>query len=138
MKHQWANALLIITSLFGLAAGAEAQTRREAIVKVPYEFVVAGSTLPAGTYTINRLSDDRLAGLSIVSRKQRSGVLTLPNQFENHPVNNTKISLESVGGIYFLRSIDTPDGVYSFLLPNSALQMAKSAPTGNMSASGTH
>lgn len=48
MKQQWANALLIITSLFGLAAGAKAETHREVKVNIPHEFVAAGRTLPAG------------------------------------------------------------------------------------------
>jgi hypothetical protein len=54
MKQQWANVLLIITDLFGLAAGAKAETHREVIVKIPHEFVAAGRTLPAGTYTVSR------------------------------------------------------------------------------------
>ena len=49
LKHQWANVLLLVTSLFGLAAGAKAETHREVIVNIPYEFVVTGHTLPAGT-----------------------------------------------------------------------------------------
>ena len=138
MKQKWANLLLVITSLFGLAPGAKAVTHREVVVNIPHEFVVAGRTLPAGTYTVSRLSDDRLAGLSIASYEQRSGVLVLANQFESRPGDDTKISLERVGGMYFLRSIETLDGVYTFPLPHSALLMAKSAHTDNMSASGTH
>lgn len=138
MKQQWANVLLIITSLFGLAAGAKAETHRELIVKIPYEFVVAGRTLPAGTYTVSRLSDDRLAGLSIASYEGRSSVVVLANRFEDRPADDTKVRLERVGGMYFLRSIETLDGVYTFPLPHSALLMAKSAHTDNMSASGTH
>jgi len=138
MKQQLANVLLIITSLFGLAAGAKAETHREIIVKLPYEFVVAGRTLPAGTYTVSRLSDDRLAGLSIVSQEQRSGVLVLANQFENRPGDDTKVLFERVGDMYFLSSIVTLDGVYTLPLPRSAVLMAKSRHTDGMSASGTH
>ena len=138
MKQQLARVLLMIIGLFALVAGAKAETHREVIVKIPYEFVAGGRTLPAGTYTVSRLSDDRLAGLSIVSREQRTGVLVLPNQFENRPADDTKISFERVGDMYFLRSIETLDGVYSLSLPRSALLMAKSAHTDAMSASGTH
>ena len=139
MKQQWANVLLIITSLFGLAAGAKAETHREVIVNIPHEFVAAGRTLPAGTYTVSRLSDDRLAaGLSIVSQEQRSGVLVLANQFENRPTFDIKVRFELGGGTYFLRSIESVDGVYTLSLPRSALLLAKSAHTDGMSASGTH
>ena len=121
MKHQWANVLLLVTSLFGLAAGAKAETHREVIVNIPYEFVVSGHTLPAGSYTVSRLSDDRLAGLSIASYEQRAGILVLANQFENHRTDDIKVSFERVGGMYFLRSIEAIDGVYTFPLPHSAL-----------------
>ena len=77
MKPQLASVLLIIISFIGLAAGAKAETRREVIVKIPYEFVAGGRTIPAGTYTVSRLSDDRLSGLSIFSYEQRSGVVVL-------------------------------------------------------------
>ena len=137
MKQQWANALLII-SLFGLAAGAKAETHPEVIVKIPYEFVAGGRTLPAGKYTVSRLSDDRRGTLSIASYEQRSGVLVIPSQFENRPADDAKISLERVGGTYFLRSIETLDGVYTLSLPRSAVLMAKSAHTDSISASGTH
>ena len=138
MKHQWANVLVLVTSIFGLAAGAKAETHREVIVNIPHEFVVTGRTLPAGTYIVSRLSDDRLAGLSIASYEQRSGILVLANQFENHRTDDIKVSFERVGGMYFLRSIEAMDGVYTFPLPHSALLMAKSAQTNNMAASGTH
>ena len=137
MKQQLGSVLLIIIGLFGLAAGAKAATHSEVIVKIPYEFVAGGRTLPAGTYTVSRLSDDR-AFLSIVSQEQRSGVLVLANHFENRLADDTKISLERVGGVYFLRSIETVNGVYTLSLPRSALLMAKSAHTDAMSASGTH
>ena len=138
MKQQLASVLLIIISLCGLAAAAKAETHREVVVNIPYEFVAAGHTLPAGMYTVTRLSDDRLAGLSIVSREQRSGVVVLPNQFENRLTDDTTVNFERIGGMYFLSSIATPDGVYVLSLPRSAVLMAKSAHTDATSASGTH
>jgi hypothetical protein len=138
MKQQFASVLTIIMSIFGLVAGAKAETHAEVNVNIPYEFVVAGRTLPAGTYTVSRLSDDRLAGLSIVSVEHRSDVLVLANQFENRPTDDAKIRFERVGGMYYLSAIETLDGVYTLPLPHSALLMAKSAQTGNMSAGGTH
>jgi len=138
MKQQLASVVLIIISLFGLAAGAKAETHREVIVNIPYEFVAGGRALPAGKYTVSRLSDGRLAGLIIASYEQRSGVFVQPNQFEDRPAGDVKFSFEHLGGMYFLRSIETSDGVYTLPLPRSALLMAKSVHTNNMSASGTH
>lgn len=138
MKQQLASVLLPLLSLCGLTVGAKAETHPGVIVTIPYEFVAAGRTLPAGRYTVSRLSDGRLGGLSIVSYEQRSGVYVLPNQFEGRPASDTKVSFERVGGMYFLRSIETLDGVYTLPLPRSAVLMANSPHTDGMSASGTH
>ena len=138
MKPQLASFLLIILGLFELAAGAKAETHGHVIVKVPYEFVVAGCTLPAGTYTVSRLSDDPPTGLTIASRELRSGVLLLANHFANHPADDTKVLFERIGDTYYLSSIELRDGVYTLSLPPSALLMAKSPHTDGMTASETH
>jgi hypothetical protein len=136
MKYHLGNALLLLTSLCGLVVGAEAETHREVIVTIPYEFVAGGRTLPAGTYTVSRLSNDRLSGLSIVSYEQRSGVLVLTNQFENRPGNDAKVRFERVGDMYYLSSIETLDGVYTVSLPRSISVLARSKHGGSTSASG--
>lgn len=136
MKNQLGNALLIVTSLCGLVVGARAETHREVTVNIPYEFVAGGRTLPAGTYTVSRLSDDRLTGLSIVSYEQRSGVLVLTNQFENRPAADAKVGFERVGDMYYLSSIETLDGVYTVSLPRSISLLARSKHGGTASASG--
>jgi hypothetical protein len=136
MKYRLGNSLLILTSLCGLVMGARAETHREVVLNIPYEFVAGGRTLPAGMYTVSRLSDDRLAGLSIVSYEQRSGVLVLTNQFENRPREDAKVRFERVGDMYYLSSIQTLDGVYTISLPRSISVLARSKHGGGTSASG--
>lgn len=136
MKYRLGSSLLILTSLCGLVMSAMAETRREMVVNIPYEFVAGGRTLPAGTYTVSRLSDDRLAGLSIASYEQRSGVLVLTNQFENRPREDAKVRFERVGDMYYLSSIETLDGVYTISLPRSISVLARSKHGGGTSASG--
>ena len=137
MKYQLGNALLILTSLCGLVVGARAETRPEVIVTIPYAFVAGGRTLPAGRYTVNRLSDDRRSGLSIVSYEQRSGVVVLTNQFENRPADDAKVRFERVGNMYYLSAIETLDGVYTVPVSRSISVVAKSKHGGSVSASGT-
>jgi hypothetical protein len=137
MKYQLGNALLILTSLCGLVVGARAETHPEVIVTIPYEFVAGGRTLPAGRYTVSRLSDDRRSGLSIVSYEQRSGVFVLTNQFENQPADDAKVRFERVGDMYYLSAIETLDGVYTVPVSRSISVVAKSKQGGSVSASGT-
>jgi hypothetical protein len=117
-------------------SGGRAETHREVTVTIPYEFVAGGRTLPAGTYTVSRLSDDRLAGLSIVNYEQQSGVLVLTNQFENRPADDAKVRFERVGGMYYLSSIQTLGGVYTVPLPHAISVLARSNHGGGTSASG--
>src|ERR1700751_1600489 len=137
MKYQLGNTLLILTSLCGLVVGARGETRPELIVRIPYAFVAGGRTLPAGRYTVNRLSDDRRSGLSIVSYEQRSGVFVLTNQFENRPADDAKVRFERVGDMYYLSAIETLDGVYTVPVSRSISVVAKSKHGGSVSASGT-
>src|ERR1700739_2670082 len=136
MKYQLGSALLILISLCGLGVRARAETHPEVIVTIPYEFVAGGRTLPAGRYTVNRLSDDRRSGLSIVSYERRSGVFVLTSQFENQPADDAKVRFERVGDMYYLSSIETLDGVYTVSLPHSISVLARSKHGGGTSASG--
>jgi len=51
---KYANFLLTLICLLGLGSAANAQGRGQIVVELPFEFVVSGKTLPAGTYTVSR------------------------------------------------------------------------------------
>ncbi len=70
MKH-YVRILSAFFGLVALAATARSQSYDHLVVKIPYEFVVDGTTLPAGNYTVGRVSH----------REVRELVLS---SFENH------------------------------------------------------
>ena len=51
MKKICASSLLALTGVLGFAAAAQAQTRSEVVVTLPFDFVASDTTLPAGKYT---------------------------------------------------------------------------------------
>ena len=51
MKKKFASILITLTCVLGLGVAARATTRNEIVVTLPFEFVVSGKTLPAGTYS---------------------------------------------------------------------------------------
>ena len=65
MKKSYLTAVLTLTCLLGLGISARAQDTKGVRVNVPFEFVAGGATLPAGTYTIGRLSVDASSGIAI-------------------------------------------------------------------------
>ncbi len=54
MNKMYACILLTLVGLLGLGVAAKAQIRGQIVVTLPFEFVVSGKTLPAGTYTLSR------------------------------------------------------------------------------------
>lgn len=125
MKRQYAIALLTLILTLGVAA--EGQLRHYGFVDVPFEFLAAGKTLPAGTYRIGPLSGDGLHGLMLSNYESRSGVYVLPVQFEASPSTKVKLSFEQIGEMHVLNSIETADGVYLIhpFTPTTALTNAK-------------
>jgi len=53
MKKAYLIAVLSLTALFGLGVSASAQDSDSVVVKVPFEFVAGGATLPAGEYRVS-------------------------------------------------------------------------------------
>jgi len=94
-------------------------------------------TLPAGTYTVTRVSEDRFGGLIISSYETRSSVFVIPNEFKGYPANNTKVSFKQIGDVHFLSKIETANGAYNIPVPQSATMVA-GLKHGDMSASGTN
>jgi hypothetical protein len=138
MKKHYPSMLLTLTCFLGLGVGAEGEAQREVVMTVPYEFVAGGKTLPAGTYTVTRVSEDRFGGLIISSYETRSSVFVMPNEFKGYPANNTKVRFKQIGDVHFLSKIETANGAYNIPAPQSATMLAGVKQHGDMSASGTN
>jgi hypothetical protein len=135
MKKSYLVAVLTLMCLAGIGVTAHAQDTEGVRVKVTFEFVAGGATLPAGTYTVGRLSVDASSGIAI--RSFGNGVLVLPQVVDGTPAEHPKLSFEQIGGKYFLSEVDTPGGIYTFGLPRAVVALAQTKDQGTMSISGT-
>jgi hypothetical protein len=139
MKKSYLTDVLTLTCLLGLGISARAQDTEGVRVKVPFEFVAAGTILPAGTYTVGRLSADAFSGIAI--RSYGHGVVVLPVAVEGTAAEQPKLSFEHVGDRYFLSEVHTPAGTYTFALPRAMVALAQLKDQGNqgaVSSSGTN
>jgi len=91
------------------AAPASAQqlgTLERAVI--PFDFIVRGKTLPAGTYSIRRINDDTSEALVIQSQNLRNRVA-----FETEPFvsrlapRRSELVFDRYGDTYFLHEIRT-------------------------------
>ena len=55
MRKQYLRIVTAVIAVAGLGMVAKGQSVDQIVVNIPYEFVVAGKTLPAGTYGVKRV-----------------------------------------------------------------------------------
>ena len=121
---------------------ARAQDLDKITATVPFDFVAGGETLPAGTYSVSRVSSDpRLLAI----RSDDNSVFLLPMSFDGDPVpvngapaDHAEFSFEHVGGKYFLSRVETPGGIYAFRTPRAMTQVAQMKDHGTVSSSGAN
>ena len=133
------NLLRIAVALIGFAGlgiTAKAQVADQIVVTIPFEFVVAGKTLPAGTYRVDRVSNDKWAGLILRSFETRAGVLVRPTEVESASADQAKVSFEKAGDEHFLSKIQTGDNLFTIPVSRNAILLASGKSHSN-TASGS-
>ena len=136
MKKSLFTVVLTMTCLLGFGISAHAQDANGVVVKVPFEFVAGGKTLPAGTYSVGRLSPGIHPSLIIDSKDNGAFALVLPVVADGDSAGRTDLSFERVGGKYFLSKVTTPAGVYTLLTTREMTKLAQMNDHGVTSSSG--
>jgi len=134
---QYARILIAVILLSGLGVAAQAESRTEIVVTLPFEFVASGKTFPAGTYTAGRLTDTGRGGLRLTNRATGASVFVLPDEVESAYANKPKVIFKQVGNQHFLSAIQTADEVYYIPVYRSIILEAAAKPHGTISASGS-
>ena len=124
MKKQYLRILLAAASLAGLGVTAKAQDLDQVVVTIPFEFVVGGKTLPAGTYRTNRVSNDKFAGLVLSSVENHVSVILHPTKVESRYDDKAQASFQETGDQRFLSTIETGDNIFTIPEPSMAIQEA--------------
>jgi hypothetical protein len=134
---KYAKILVAVIFLLGLGVAAKAESGPGIVVTVPFEFVVSGKTLPAGTYNAIRVSDERFGGFRLTNRDNGNSVYVLPNEVESTSADRPHVTLTRVGEQHFLSVIQTADEVYNIPVSRSVTleAAAKSHDTVSVSAS---
>jgi hypothetical protein len=111
----------ILSVLFGLATfafTAKGQAVDQLVVKIPYPFVVAGKTLPAGSYVVSRANSQDVGALVISSFENHASVVVLSREIaERADTDQIGLSFKQIGGQYFLSKVETTQ--HAFTIPVS-------------------
>ena len=147
MKRQYLRILIALVGFACLGMSAKAQEVDQLVVKIPFDFVAAGKTLPAGTYRVNRLSiDDRFAGLIVWNLKNSESAIVHPTQVESdygldnyfgrNEAEKGRATFEQAGDQHFLSRIETGDHIFTLPVSHEAMYLA-STKSHSGSASGS-
>ncbi len=114
MRKQLLVAVLVVgaLALVGSAASAQAPV---STVKVPFQFIVGDTVLPAGLYSVTTIGEG-LNMLCVRSEDGKSVATAIVNLADPSKLSNTKFEFNKVGGQYFLSSVSRP-GVPSQVVP---------------------
>lgn len=98
---------LIMLSVLGVltSVSAHAQAGKQFTVTIPFNFYVAGKTLPAGQYHIGRSTEDA-EGLVLRGTDRRTGVFVLTRGIQNEEVQReSRLIFRRYGDQYFLGEV---------------------------------
>jgi hypothetical protein len=137
MRKQCIRILIALIGVVGLGVAAKGQEADKIVVNIPYDFVVGGKTLPAGTYRVNRASNSNEKVLVLSSFENRTGALVVATVVEGNGTGKASVSFEQVGGEHFLSKIETAGHLYSISVSRSEILEAAARSHGGTSASGS-
>jgi len=124
---------LVLAGFAGLIIPAKAQAVDQIVVKIPFEFVAAGTTLPAGEYRISRLRDEKPRVLLLRSLDNRADILML-TETENTPHGKVQLDFTTVRDQHILSRIESSGYAYIISAPRAEALLA-TTPKGGAAAS---
>jgi hypothetical protein len=130
VKKPFLFIFLALAGVAGLIIPANAQAQDQIVVKIPFQFVAAGQTLPAGEYKISRLSDSEPTILLLSSLENHTNIAMLRAVTKEPAKDQAKLDFTTVGDQRFLSRIETADNAYKLAVPSAeALQAATPHPS---------
>jgi hypothetical protein len=136
MRKQYLRFLIALIGVAGLGVAAKGQDLDQVVVKIPYEFVVDGKTLPAGTYKVDRVDNLNQRELLVRNLDDQATSLVVPVVVENEYAAKPSFSLEEVGGQFFLSQIKSTNHLFTIPVSHSEIMEAAAKPHSGTTASG--
>ncbi len=120
MKLSYVRCVSAFVALAALGVAGRAQEIDQISVNIPHDFVVAGKTLPAGTYRVNRANDRDVNELVITSVENRTGALLLSTEVRATREDKPALRFQHIGDQYFLSQIETEEHIFTIRVPANA------------------
>jgi hypothetical protein len=132
MRKQYLRIVIALIGVAGLGITTRAQAVDQVMVNIPFEFVVAGKTLPAGNYRVNRVSHTDSRTLVLSSFENTVSAMVHPAEVESSSDDKAQVSFEE-----FLSKIETANHLFTIPVSRSAILEAAARSHSGISASGS-
>ncbi len=130
MKLSYVRCVSAFVALAALGVAGRAQQIDQISVDIPHDFVVAGKTLPAGTYRVSRANDRDLSELEMTSVENHTGALLLSSEVRSTREDKPSLRFQHIGDQYFLSRIETAEHIFTIPVPaNAGTQVVASTPS---------
>lgn len=136
MSKRYFAVALALLCIVGIGTNSRAQSTNRIVVTVPFEFVVGANALPAGTYEIERFSENPRSG--VVFRGGDTSTVVLPTTVEDSSIiSKALLTFQHIRGTYFLGKVETPGTVYTLATPHTSITVAGTHDQITVPATGT-
>lgn len=135
VKKAFLRILLAAAGFACLTIPARAQAPDRVVVKVPFSFVAAGQTFPAGEYKIIRLRDEEPRILILINNETRDNLVTILPESQEASSGKPQLAFATVGDEHFLSRIETADHTYTLFVPQTEPLLAAVPSKGGAGAS---
>ena len=128
MKRNLLRGLLVSLFAVGLGAAAHAQEPDRLIVDIPYDFVLNGTSLPAGKYKVERYDFSDVRMLVLIDAERSKPLLTFAGELSGAHPTHPSVRLQQAGDQRFLTQIQTAERVFELPLTKAAFKAAAAKP----------
>jgi hypothetical protein len=133
---KYSRIMVAVAFVIGLSGVAKAASQEGIIVKLPFEFVVDGKTLPAGTYTVRHASNDNSGPLLLTSIDTGTSVFVAYQESESASNDKPEVGFKRVGDQHFLSTIQTTIDIYQVRVSPSTITEDTAKLSNSVSSSG--
>lgn len=134
VNKSFLRIFVFVAGFAGLAISAKAQQPDQMLVKIPFSFVAAGETHPAGEYKVTRLRDEGARVLLLANVENRADTVMLLPESQGAAHGKVQLAFTTVDNQHYLSRIETADYTYNLPVPQTDALLA-SAPSKGMAPS---
>jgi hypothetical protein len=134
-KKQYLRFVITLIGFASLGIIAKSQAVGQVAANIPFEFAVAGKTLPVGNYRVNRASHTDSRVLVLSSFENSVSALILPTEVASCFDDKANLTFKQIGGEHVLSKVEAADHVFTIPVSHAEiLEAAGRSPRGTFAS----